>query len=155
MPTPPIDIEQAAKWAAGGTLSATMLGMVARFLMKTFRTDRLEATLSTADTNTFTRLQSEIQRLEQIIIGMQKRTDELEARLDKLRDIELDDVSDIATLTVLINQMPCGKCQDPSIIFRDAREVLGRMNTRKRETQVLIRGIVPPPQADEIKEIKQ
>jgi hypothetical protein len=139
MPTP--NLEQAAGWTGGAAILSMFGTMFVRFLMKTFRTDRLEAAATGADMNSYNRLQNEITRLEGIIVAQQKRTDELEARLDSLRDIELDDVADIATLAVLIAQMPCGRCQSPDDMFKQSQEILTRMNIRKRETQGIIRGV--------------
>lgn len=138
MPTP--NIEQAAVWTLGTSAAGTLGVMVVRFLMKTFRTDRLEAVSTGADMESYARLQKEITRLENIIIVQQRRTDELEDRLNTLRDIELDDVADIATLAVLVAQMPCGRCAAPDDMFSQAKDILVRMNARRRETQVIIRG---------------
>lgn len=142
MPMSQINLETAAGWAGAGTVFATLVGLVVRFLMKTFRTDRLEAASSTAEISTYQKLQGEISRLETIIIGQQKKLEEMETRLNKLRDIELEDVSDIAMLTVLVAQLPCGSCNAPDAVFQQTQEILAKMHHRKRESQGIIRGTI-------------
>lgn len=131
MPTP-TNLESASAWAGGLAIVSTVGTLLLRFLMKTFRSDRLEAVSSSAEVGSYARLQGEIERLS-------KKYDELEIRFNAIRDMELEDVADIATLSVLINQMPCGRCGTPDELFQQAHEVLVRMNTRKRMAQTLIR----------------
>lgn len=136
----PPSIEQVASYTGAGAVFATLLGLVIRFLMKTFRTDRLEAATSGAEINTFQRLQSEITRLENIIKIQQSRTDELEDRMDKLKEIEFEGQADLAVLSLLATQFPCSNhCENPTEAFDQLRDVILRMNARKAERQGIIK----------------
>lgn len=143
MSTSPFSVETAATWAGAGTVFTVLLGLTVKFLMKTFRTDRLDATTTGAEINTYKRLQEEIIRLEAIIVAQQKRTDDLEARLDELRDIELDGQADLAVVTILLQQFPCGQnCKNTTASFDQLKDVVARMNERKKERQALIREVL-------------
>lgn len=144
MPTP-IDVETAIKWTGGGAVFATLLGLVVKFLMKTFRTDRLESASTDADLNSYKRLQDEIVRLEKIIAVQQARTDELESRMNSLRDLELDGVVDIAMLAAILAQMPCGACVIDTTIFKQAQDIMKRIIDRRIEKQALMKGEVHVP----------
>lgn len=137
MPTP--NLETAAGWTGISALAMTLGTMLVRFIMKTVRTDRMESIATGADMNSYERLQKEIKRLEDIIATQKSRTDELEARLDRLRDMELDDVADISTLFVLVSNN-CLKCPNSSLVHDQMVEILKSMKARKLGGMAIIRG---------------
>lgn len=136
MPLP--SVEQTVGIAVGGVGAVGFGTMFIRFLMRSVRADKMEAISVGADTNSYTRLQNEIKRLEGIINRLNTRCESLEARLDRLRDVELADVRDIATISVLVDHMPCGKCLAPSSTFDDIREALERISSRRNSAAALI-----------------
>ena len=133
----PTNLESAATWTSGAAIMAWLGTMLVRFLTKTFRADRLEAATTGAEVAGYERLQKEIERLA-------RKCEQLEDRLNRLRDSELEDAADIASLSILIQQMPCGKCQyAEEDIFGHAKLILAMMIKRKKETQEAIKATQP------------
>ena len=145
----PTGIETAVTYTAGGTLGAALIVWFVRLVMKTYRTDRLEATLSDADQHTVKRLQGEIERLNKEMVeqrdrfnselaAQRRRTDEVERRLGRLRDIEMAGAADMGMLVAYIESMPCGKCQAPDDTFAHIEEILNRIIARRGEKSALL-----------------
>lgn len=138
MPPPPSSLENAGTWVGGGTACAVLLSAVMRFLMKTYRTDRMESTVNAAESSTFERLQREIKRLESIINGKQHRIDLIEFKLCHIRNNEIYDAADISELTVLLRQLPCKGCNNVDA-YVECKSVLARLAKRIRGTHVMLR----------------
>jgi hypothetical protein len=135
------NIESAVSWTGISAFVLSLMTLMVRFVMKTVRTDRLESTVSNADNSSYDRLQNEIKRLEKAISVEKSRTDELEARLDRLRDMELDDVSDISALFVLLSSN-CSVCPNGLSTHDEMIRILISMKARKVGGMAIIRGTV-------------
>lgn len=125
-------MELAAVLTSGSVGGITLLTLLAKFLMKTYRTEQLDTATNNSATSAFKRMQEEIDKLS-------KRCEELENRIDKLRDLELDGAADMATLIVYIRQMPCGNCTAPSGTFAEIEAILERLIARRKEKSDIIK----------------
>jgi hypothetical protein len=125
----PIEPNNIVLWTGGGAAALTIVTMVIRYLAKSIRSERLDLIAAKADVGSYARMQDEIKRLSAKII-------ELEEKVDTLKNVMNEDVYDLSKLAVLLSNMPCGNCDIPSDIFREAeRSVNGIINRKHKATE--------------------
>lgn len=124
-----LDVSEALAIGGGVTGGTAALIWIFRHAIITiFSTKSQAATIHMGDTM-LERLQSEIKRLEDIIVKQNARIDELENRIMALREGELDDMSDIAELHGIIEASCMGKSNCPSNV--KLKHIIERMRSRR------------------------
>lgn len=134
-------LEKAPVYLAYSVTGLTVLMATAKFLMKMIRGDKLDAISTKATVSSYALLEGNIATLTLALEKQQKKINDLENRLDMLRDIELEGAADIASLTIYISQMPCGKCGAPADTFAHIEEILKRITDRRKQKQNIITGV--------------
>ena len=89
-------------WVFGGTTGAGLLAWLVRHLVITVFSGKSEVARIQAGDAFSTRLQEEIHRLEEIIEKQNKRIAALEAKIDEMRQYELEDLADIAEMNAIV-----------------------------------------------------
>jgi nitrate reductase NapAB chaperone NapD len=121
-------------------------GLIIRFLTKFIRLNKEEEastktkiTMEEAGASIYKKLQDEIVRLEKIIILQQKEIELVDAKLDALRDLEMDGALDLGQLTMVISSMPCHTCLNPTDSMPQLKEVVDRMARRREDKQTVLK----------------
>ena len=99
--------------------------------MQSMRAEKIENAATMSDLSSYTRLQAEVKRLEEIIAQQHLRLARMEDRLNENRKNQLEDVADIAMMQVLMKSFPCGKCDNPIDVFVELRKILAEMVERR------------------------
>jgi hypothetical protein len=123
MPIP--DVDTAVKYSFLSFAGMGLLTWLARFLMKSYRTEKLANVVNDADISGYDRLEKEVKRLGRKCAAMEKA-------LKLLCDVEIEGAADMGMLTVHIANMPCGKCGAPSDTFHHINTIIERMVERRK-----------------------
>jgi uncharacterized protein YlxW (UPF0749 family) len=126
-----ITLEELGTWVGILVGFTTLLTIVIKFIAKTFRTERLEAASMRAELGGFVRLQEEIAELKKSSLDLNNQIDELERKLNRIREIESDTAADLAILSILITQFPCPKCDHIVEAYDQIKDVVDRMAIRR------------------------
>lgn len=111
-----------------------IMGLVVLLFRQTiisFFTAKTQIIAAEAQNNTFERLQSEIVRLETIIIKQALRIEELDARLRRFTVEEARDAADLAVMELCLNEIR--QYTPPSPKWAIVLETLHRMKDRKTQ----------------------
>lgn len=122
MPIP--DLEAAVKWSFSGFAGMGLLTWLAKFLMKSYRTEKLANTISDTDIGGYDRLEKEVKRLG-------RKCAALELAFKQLMDFELQGAEDMGMLHVYVSNMPCHECKSPKDNVEQIQIILLRMAERR------------------------
>ena len=129
MPTP--ELEEAVKYSLAGFTGMGLVTWLARFLMKSYRTERLANTVTGAEIGSYERIVKEVKWLR-------RKCEDLEYRIKMVAEVELEGATDVGMLTAYIQNMPCGKCGAPDDTFSHIEEILARMVERRKIKMTLL-----------------
>ena len=130
MTTTMADPNEVTNWTILGVAGGGSLIWLLRWVVRTFHLDRTANAAADAEGGIIKRLTGEIGRLEEIIRKQNLRIDELEGRINHVRELEVADASDLAELAVLIDTH-CGGCVNATEAKKRMAGVIARIRERK------------------------
>ena len=116
-------------WVVGGTGFTALVILLVKKLIIDVLNGKSQVINIQAGDNLIIRLQSEITRLEEIIVKQNRRIDDLETRIGVIHDLEIQDAADIAELTILLDTA-CKDCPMNDHTIR-MTGILDRLRHRK------------------------
>lgn len=121
--------EQLAIYGLGGAGGLGVLAYLIKHLIETVYSTKTTTTQFSINDSLLERLQSEINRLELIIQKQSVRIDELDSKVNKLRETELRDMSDIAELNAIVESSCLVQLNCPS--NNKLQKILTRIKERR------------------------
>lgn len=115
----------------GGTGGTVTLVALARWLMKNYRSEKIDRLIAKAEEGAFSRLEGEVKALREEV-------KQLKDELAKFRKDELMDMADLSTIKAFADHLPCGNngCPGTTTSFDKMKKALNDMYTRKTKVQV-------------------
>ena len=124
MPIPDVDVS--SKWTAYGIGVVALVTWLGRFLMKSYRTEKLANVVNETDIGGYERLEKEVKRLG-------RKCAALEQAFKQLMEFELQGSEGMGMLTVYVSNMPCSTCVNPKDNIDQIQIILLRMADRRSE----------------------
>jgi hypothetical protein len=121
-----LDPEATVKWSFLGLTGAGCMTWLMRFLMKSYRTEKLENAINQTDVGGYERLEKEVKRLG-------RKCAALELAFKQLMEFELQGAEDMGALAVHVANMPCHTCTSPKDTIDSISIILLRMQERRSE----------------------
>lgn len=118
-------LETASQFTIGGVSILTIGTFLVRALLKMYQGDKLQNRHYESAEVAFARLNKDIERFS-------SRCEKLETKLDKIRNVELEGASDLASLVMYLKEIPCGKCGNPHDKFDAINDIVSRMIIRRQ-----------------------